>query len=264
LQSYLPDSFSIQQELTQWAKKRLAKGGASVKIRIVKGANLAMEQVESSLRGWPQAPYRTKAEVDVNFKRMVDFGCEPSNAEAVHLGIASHNLFDIAYALLLRSHHNVERQVCFEMLEGMADHQRRVVQQLSHNMLLYCPAAERTEFQNAVAYLVRRLDENTAPENFLRDAFEMVPGNKTWQIQKVLFSRACDPSEHVGTNPQRFQNRQEEPRELSYNGPFENEADTDWALVKNCEWALNILEEWKTKKIPTIPLSIGDEEISDH
>ena len=58
-----------------------------------------MERVEASLHGWPQAPYPRKVEVDANFKRMVEYGCRPEHARAVHLGVASHNLFDIAYGL---------------------------------------------------------------------------------------------------------------------------------------------------------------------
>ena len=50
LQSYLPEAFIMQQKMTEWAVKRCKKGGAPIKIRIVKGANLAMEQVEASLK----------------------------------------------------------------------------------------------------------------------------------------------------------------------------------------------------------------------
>ena len=77
LQAYLPDSHHFQKELTEWAKKRVRQGGAPIKIRIVKGANLAMEQFEASLKGWPQAPYTAKVEVDANYKRMVTYGCIP-------------------------------------------------------------------------------------------------------------------------------------------------------------------------------------------
>src|SRR5207244_2860388 len=131
------------------------------KIRLVKGANLAMEQFESSLKGWPQAPYTKKSDVDANYKKMVTYGCDPSHARAVHLGVASHNLFDIAYALLLRAENQVKTEVNFEMLEGMADHIRKVVQKLSTEILLYCPVATKEDFQSAIAYLIRRLDENT-------------------------------------------------------------------------------------------------------
>jgi RHH-type transcriptional regulator, proline utilization regulon repressor / proline dehydrogenase / delta 1-pyrroline-5-carboxylate dehydrogenase len=261
LQSYLPDSYELQQELTQWALQRTERGGAPIKIRIVKGANLAMEQVEASLRNWPQAPFPTKLQVDTNFKQMILYGCQQKYAKAVHLGIGSHNLFDIAYALLLRSENNVEPYVGFEMLEGMADPIRRVVQQTAGDMLLYCPAATQEEFQFAVAYLVRRLDENTAPDNFLRHAFSMVPGTKIWQDQAALFSAACEQIGKVDGTARRQQNRLEEPIQPSSYELFENEADTDWSLPQNCEWAKNILNEWSQRKIPLIPLVIGNKKI---
>ena len=66
LQAYLPDAWPVQQQLNEWAKGRLARGGAEIKLRIVKGANLAMEKVEAELHEWPQAPYPTKEEVDAN------------------------------------------------------------------------------------------------------------------------------------------------------------------------------------------------------
>src|SRR5215831_12720707 len=104
LQAYLPESYRVQR-------------GAPIKLRIVKGANLAMERIEATGHGWPQAPYTTKIEVDANFKRMVEYGCRTEHARAVHLGIATHNLFDVANGLLLRAEHGVEAFVEFEMLE---------------------------------------------------------------------------------------------------------------------------------------------------
>ncbi len=263
LQSYIPDSFNIQKELTAWAMARVAKGGAPIKIRIVKGANLAMEQVEASMRGWEQAPYAIKSDVDANFKRMLLYGCQPQHAQAVNLGIASHNLFDVAYTLLLRAEKKLEKFVCFEMLEGMADHIRRTVQQLSGDMLLYCPTATQEEFQNAVAYLVRRLDENTAPENFLRHAFDMVPGSKDWQSQAALFSKACSNINDVSDSPRRKQNRLLPPKKET-NASFKNEADTDWTLPANLQWAENIIINEKSHTYPeTIPLVLGSCVISD-
>lgn len=262
LQSYLPDSFLLQQELTAWAMERIKKGGAPIKIRIVKGANLAMEQVESSLRDWPQAPYPKKELVDANFKRMLKFGAQPEHAEAAHLGIASHNLFDIAYGLLLCSENRVQNFVCFEMLEGMADHIRRVVQQLSQSMLLYCPAASKKEFQNAVAYLVRRFDENTAPENFLRHSFDMTAGSAVWNDQEEMFSKACTLSnQEISSSPRRFQNRFLSQENSISCGEFTNEADTDWALPHNRKWAEKILVDWKERQVDSIPLVIGGKEV---
>lgn len=257
LQSYLPDSFLNQQELTLWSMQRFAQGGAPIKIRIVKGANLAMEQFESAVRLWPQAPYSTKAEVDANFKRMVAYGCQPAHAQAVHLGIGSHNLFDIAYALILRAENGVEDYVCFEMLEGMADHIRRVVQKISGDILLYCPAATKEEFQNAVAYLVRRLDENTSPENFLRHIFDLHPGSPAWQQQANLFSNACLSIHQVSYLPRRKQNRLTEKFDPPLANRFDNEPDTDWTLPQNRRWIEQILNDWKTKNHPPVPLVIA-------
>lgn len=256
LQSYLPDSFLVQQELTQWAMGRAARGGAPIKIRIVKGANLAMEQVEASLRHWPQAPYTNKPDVDANYKRMVNYGCRKEHFKAVHLGIASHNLFDVAYALLLRSENGAEKEICFEMLEGMADHMRRVVQQLSGDMLLYCPAATKEEFQNAVAYLVRRLDENTAPDNFLRQAFDIKVGSESWKKQAHFFTQACLNCDQASSSPRRTQNRLKDSSKAKC-VTFFNEPDTDWSLPQNRLWAEQIIENWKEKPIEPIPCVIG-------
>src|SRR4030095_15196272 len=99
LQAYLPDSDRVQRALTEWAMARRARGGAPIKLRIVKGANLAMERIEAAVHGWPQAPYETKAEVDANYKRMLAYGFRPEHAEAVHLGVASHHLFDVGHGL---------------------------------------------------------------------------------------------------------------------------------------------------------------------
>ncbi|MBS0624608.1 MAG: proline dehydrogenase family protein [Verrucomicrobia bacterium] len=264
LQAYLPDSHPIQRRLTEWAKKRVKNGGAPIKIRIVKGANLAMEQFEASLKGWPQAPYTSKMEVDANYKRMVAYGCLPENARCVHLGIASHNLFDIAFAMLLRLENQVESYTGFEMLEGMADHMRRVVQKLTGDILLYCPIATAAEFQHAIAYLIRRLDENTGPENFLRHAFGLKPGTDSWESQTSLFLQSCDEMETAPQEARRTQNRLLHPPAPELNAPFENEADTDFSLPQNRKWAHEILTTWRHHQPKPIPLVIGGKELYDN
>ncbi len=144
LQAYLPDSFEVLKELTEWARKRVHNGGAPIFVRVVKGANLSMEQIEAATKGWPMAPYSQKWETDANFKRMVEFACHPDHASAVHIGIGSHNILDIAYTLILRKEHRLENTVRFEMLTGMAPALSRVVNRLSGNLLLYCPVAAHT------------------------------------------------------------------------------------------------------------------------
>ena len=264
LQAYLPDSHSYQIELTEWAKKRVRAGNAPIKIRIVKGANLAMEQFEASLKGWPQAPYTAKVDVDANFKRMVAYGCIPENARAVRLGIASHNLFDIAFSMLLRVENQVEPYTGFEMLEGMADHIRRVVQKLTGEILLYCPVATKQEFQHAIAYLIRRLDENTGAENFLRHVFGLRPGTESWENQTALFSQSCDEMDTVYEQPRRTQNRLSHPQSPDKNLPFDNEPDTDFSLPQNRRWAEELVRHWKDFRPKPIPLVIGGKEHFDN
>lgn len=261
LQAYLPDSHSFQKKLTEWAKTRVKNGGAPIKVRIVKGANLAMEQFEASLKGWPQAPYTQKVDVDANYKRMLVYGCIPENARAVRLGIASHNLFDIAFAMLLRLENQVEPYTGFEMLEGMADHIRRVVQKLTGDMLLYCPVATKEEFQHAIAYLIRRLDENTGAENFLRHVFGLKPGTDAWESQTSIFSQSCDDMEKASTHPRKTQNRQIETPPHDPKLPFDNEPDTDFSLPQNRKWAEEIAKRWKHHKEKPIPIVIAGKEI---
>jgi RHH-type proline utilization regulon transcriptional repressor/proline dehydrogenase/delta 1-pyrroline-5-carboxylate dehydrogenase len=266
LQAYLPDSFPIQQELTAWARERQQRGGAPIKIRIVKGANLAMEQVDASLHDWPQAPYTSKHDVDANFKRMITYGCQPEHAAAAHLGIASHNLFDLAYGIMLRAMHQVEEYVEFEMLEGMANHQARAVQKCVGNVLLYAPVVKQEDFQNAIAYLMRRLDENTDKENFLHDVFDLAPDTEAWNHQRDRFLAALNGMEQVPSAPHRTQDRRAETVDdgrFSPDTPFRNEPDTDWSLPANRAWIHDILEHWQSAETVHIPLQVGGEFISE-
>jgi len=119
IQTYLPDAMIYIKELYEWAKVRVEEGGAPIKIRIVKGANQEMELTEASLRGWPSVTYSSKAQSDANFKNAMNFLLTPEVAPYVHTGVASHNLFDHALAMLLAKERNVEQYVSAEMLEGM-------------------------------------------------------------------------------------------------------------------------------------------------
>jgi RHH-type proline utilization regulon transcriptional repressor/proline dehydrogenase/delta 1-pyrroline-5-carboxylate dehydrogenase len=248
LQAYLPDSFALQQRLTQWAQGRVAGGGAPIKVRLVKGANMEMEQLEAALANWPLATFDTKLEVDANYKRMVRFGMQPENIRAVKLGIASHNLFELAYARKLAEHHGVTDHVTFEMLEGMANHVRRAISEMSGEVLLYAPVATRAEFINAIAYLVRRLDENTGAENFLRHAPQLTPASPHWAKLRDGFLASCRAIAGVRSAPLRIQDRRADTcpeRSGSYwSGEFRNEADTDWSLAANRQWAEAIRSRW--------------------
>ncbi len=261
LQAYLPDSWPVQRELNSWARGRIQRGGAGIKIRIVKGANLAMESIDAELHDWPLTCYGSKEEVDANFKRMLHEGCRPENAAAVRIGVASHNLFDIAYALLLRSREKVTDRVEFEMLEGMANHQARSVHAAAGGLLLYAPIVPREEFHNAIAYLVRRLDENTTEGNFLHDLFHLSEGSPAWEKQKSAFLRACARKDEVVAGPNRTQDRSNEqclPQPAG--SPFHNAADTDWSLIQNVRWIRALVGDMKSRAPITVPLVIAGHE----
>lgn len=262
LQAYIPDSARVQREINSWACARVAAGSAPVMIRLVKGANMEMERVEASLGHWPQAPFKTKRETDANYKRMLCEALKPENLAAVRIGVASHNLFDLAYALVLAAETNAGNRVQFEMLEGMANHQRRALLEHTRNLLLYAPACRKEEFLNAIAYLIRRLDENTGPQNFLRHAFKLKVDSPDWRQLEKGFREAFTIK--VSDAPRRTQNRITEkhdaPRpEMKWN-EFVNEPDTDWSLPQNSEWAEQIVSR-KAANQTEIPLVINGAEL---
>jgi RHH-type proline utilization regulon transcriptional repressor/proline dehydrogenase/delta 1-pyrroline-5-carboxylate dehydrogenase len=268
LQGYIPDSHRYQQEINAWARKRVAAGGASITLRIVKGANMEMERFEAAQRGWPQAPYTTKLETDANYKRMVDEAMQPENIAAVRLGVASHNLFDLSYALVQAAENGLLDKVQFEMLEGMANAQRRALFELTHNVLLYAPVCRKQDFIHAIGYLVRRLDENTGPENFLRHAFRIQPDSPDWQHLSQGFVEARKASAMVSDAPRRTQNRlQPPPLANAVDHGWQhlvNEPDTDFSLPHNCDWAKQIIAAWEPRcgdKATEVPLIIAGEEV---
>ncbi len=271
LQAYLPDSYLLLQDITSWAKRRVSDGGSPIRIRLVKGANMQMELLESSLFEWPLAPYDVKTDTDANYKRMVHFALELENIRAVHVGIASHNIFDLAYAYLLAQRRDVKEFLAFEMLEGMADHLRQSIQETGQAIFMYAPVVDETHFTSAIAYLIRRLDENTGKENFLRHLSGLKKGSSAWRLLEEQFVRAAYHQERVGAASHRIQNRQEESsfsRRGTYHEPaFRNEPNTDWSLASNREWAESVRSRWKKKAQdtpPDIPIVVDNEEIFVH
>jgi RHH-type proline utilization regulon transcriptional repressor/proline dehydrogenase/delta 1-pyrroline-5-carboxylate dehydrogenase len=196
LQAYLPDSHDALERLGAWAIARREAGGGKVKVRIVKGANLAMEHAEAELHGWTPAPYPTKADVDASYKAMLDSALRPEWSHALRIGLASHNLFDIAWAFVLGRDRGALDRIEFEMLEGMAPSQARSVQELAGGLLMYAPVVADDDFDASIAYLTRRLDENTQPENFLRSLFTLVPDSPLFD-QEVDRFRTAVQSRHT-------------------------------------------------------------------
>ena len=209
LQAYLPDALPALQELSAWARARVADGGARIKIRLVKGANLAMERVDAAMHDWPLATYDTKLDTDANYLRCLDWALQPDRTAAVRIGVAGHNLFDIAYAWLLAGERGVQDDIDIEMLLGMAQAQVHAVAREVGPVLLYVPVVRPDEFDVAISYLVRRLEENASSENFLSAALDLGADPALFERERDRFLDSLDRSTEPGlaTGPRRTQDR---------------------------------------------------------
>jgi RHH-type proline utilization regulon transcriptional repressor/proline dehydrogenase/delta 1-pyrroline-5-carboxylate dehydrogenase len=221
-------------------------------VRLVKGANLAMEQVEADLAGWQPAPYATKAEVDASFKRMVDVAFAAASTGAMRVGVASHNLFDVGWALTRRDALGIAARVEIEMLEGMAPAQARAVRARAGSLLLYAPVVGDDDYVAAIAYLSRRLDENAARDNFLRALFSITAGSPEWSAEHAKFAASVGAQATVTTTPRRDQDRRTEDRTFDPEAPFANEPDTDFTVAANREWLASHFAETALPPLPEL------------
>ena len=262
VQAYLPDAMFFYDELLAFAQARVGDGGAPIKVRLVKGANLQMESIVSSLKGWENPIWPTKVDVDANYLHILDKALQPENAKVVHIGVASHNFFTIGYAYLLSQQNKVEEYVTFEMLEGMANHLPRVMKGLEKQVILYTPVVKKEHFLNAVSYLVRRLDENTGEDNFLRYSFNLKLGSDEWNFLREQFEEAYARKDSIQPHVNRTQNRNHKPKAVKDIDTFYNEPDTDLDLKPNREWALKALRKWEKMRDTdfVIPVQVGDRE----
>ena len=130
----------------------------------------------------------------------------------------------------------------------MAQAPARAVRDEAGGLVLYAPVVADEEFDAAVAYLVRRLDENAQPGNFLRALLDSDPDSPRWAREVQAFRAAVDAVGDVPTAPRRDQDRAAQDRALAQrlatgsrapdaDAPFANAADTDWTQVANRAWA---------------------------
>ncbi|SDS25848.1 L-proline dehydrogenase [Paraoerskovia marina] len=250
LQAYLPDALGALDELTEFATARVADGGARIKVRLVKGANLPMEHVEAESHGWPLAPYGSKPEVDANYVRLLDHALRAPRTDAVRIGAASHNLFHVALAVLLGRERGVSEALDVEMLQGMSPAESRAVRDEvakdGGRVVLYTPVVRDEDFDVAVSYLVRRLEENSAVQNFVHSMFAPEPEGDVptpMDGQEAAFRASVEggfgePGDAVV--PRRQERQEQNPAELPVDG-FENVADTDPAVAAHRAWARRVV-----------------------
>ncbi len=257
LQAYLPDSPAVLRELAEWNAARAKAGGGTVKVRIVKGANLAMETVEAAMHGWQRAPYESKAETDANFARMLDWVLAPERLAHLRVGIASHNLFDVAWGLLLAGRRDVVDRVEFEMLSGMSPGVDAAVRDAAGGLRLYTPVVAASDFDTALAYLFRRLEENSRGENFLRRSFDLSHDDAAFAHERERFEHSIASRWTVSSRPRRRQPALHPPG-------FSNSPETDPTdEVKRAEIHAAVAG-WKPAKLPApITETAGIERVVD-
>lgn len=268
IQAYLPDALPAMKRLQDWAAKRRARGGAPIKVRLVKGANLAMEQVDAESHGWPLATWESKSATDANYMRILNWALTPERMENVKVGVAGHNLFSLALAWELAKLRGVTDAVDFEMLVGMADAQAAAIREDVGDILLYVPVVNPSEFDVAIAYLVRRLEEGAAEQNFMASIFDLATEPAAFRKEETRYKNAFAQMVAEGDlrcSPSRIQNRKTETlRKLELSAKaaggdwhFRNEADTDPSLAANREWARDIAERFNTSKL-------GEKTVKEH
>jgi len=202
LQAYLRDSEQDCKALIDWAKER----GTPFTVRLVKGAYWDQETIKAAQKDWPQPVYNDKAATDVNFEKMTQLMLE--NHEYIYSAIGSHNVRSQARAIAIAESLNIPRRR-FEMqvLYGMGDQLAKALVKRGHRVRVYAPYGELLP---GMAYLIRRLLENTANSSFLRQSLEDRP------IEELLAPPVVNSSLNNG----------------GLRGVFPNVADTDYAETK--------------------------------
>ena len=174
LQAYLRDSYSDLKDLIEWAKER----GMPITVRLVKGAYWDQETITARQNYWPTPVYNHKSSTDANFERMTRLLLE--NHQHLYAAIGSHNVRSQALALAITQTLNIPtRNVEFQVLYGMADSLASALVKQGHRVRVYCPYGDLIP---GMAYLIRRLLENTANSSFLRQNLEERPAEELLAI----------------------------------------------------------------------------------
>ncbi|RCJ15959.1 hypothetical protein A6S26_06605 [Nostoc sp. ATCC 43529] len=166
-QAYLRDSEQDVKNVISWLKQR----GYPLTIRLVKGAYWDQETIKSAQKHWPQPVYNDKAATDANFETITQLLLE--NHQYVYSAIGSHNVRSHARAIAIAETLNVpRRRFELQVLYGMGDKVAKALVDRGYRVRVYCPYGELLP---GMAYLIRRLLENTANSSFLRQNLENRP-----------------------------------------------------------------------------------------
>ncbi len=164
IQAYLTDTEQDLHTLLDWVRNERK---CPVWIRLVKGAYWDYETVIAAQNGWPVPVFTKKWQSDANFEKLTEFLL--ANVEHLIPAFGSHNIRSIAHAMAVAEKLNVpSRRFEFQMLYGMADAIKEAIQSLGYRVRIYTPYGQLLP---GMAYLVRRLLENSSNDSFLRQGF---------------------------------------------------------------------------------------------
>ncbi len=260
LQAYLRDTDSDLSDLLAWARSRSLPVG----IRLVKGAYWDYEVIRARQNAWTCPVYAEKAETDAAFERLTRTILE--NHDMAYLACSSHNIRSIAAALVMAGDMDVPPdRFEFQVLYGMAEPVRKALLKKAGRVRLYCPYGPIVP---GMAYLVRRLLENTANQGFLRQVFS------SRAIDAALLVR--DPAEVAKEQGRRRPG--EETSELALSQPaascgppagpapdirpFQNQGPSDFASRPERESARSALAAVRRRLGQTLPLHIDGSDLT--
>ncbi|MCC6543187.1 MAG: proline dehydrogenase family protein, partial [Nitrospirae bacterium] len=228
IQAYLRDSADDLQSLIEWARmnKRV------ITVRLVKGAYWDYETVINRQIGWPVPVFLSKGETDLNFEKLSRLMLK--NSEVIRPAIGTHNIRSIASAIAVSEELGLpDNSIEFQMLYGMGEPIRDALEKMGYRVRIYSPIGELLP---GMAYLIRRLLENTSNESFLRMSFV-----EKSSVEELL--RTPKPSgDGIEFCPQ-----------LQESAGFQNEPPTDFSRRENREKmkeALVVVREQFDKKYP--------------
>ncbi|HLM25384.1 MAG TPA: proline dehydrogenase family protein [Thermoleophilaceae bacterium] len=163
LQAYLRDSPAQLERVVSWA--RGCERGRPLTVRLVKGAYWDHEVIEARSHGWSTPVFEDKAECDRNFEALTRRLCD--ERPLLRVAVASHNLRSVAHAIAYsRSLGAPDSELELQVLRGLGDDLAVSLAAQGMRVRSYCPVGDMVA---GMAYLVRRLLENTANESFLGD-----------------------------------------------------------------------------------------------
>jgi RHH-type proline utilization regulon transcriptional repressor/proline dehydrogenase/delta 1-pyrroline-5-carboxylate dehydrogenase len=239
LQAYLRDCERDLADLVAWARG----AGRPIVIRLVKGAYWDYETTLAGQRGWPVPVWSEKPESDASYERLSALLLD--NADVVSPAFASHNVRSCAHAIAQAERRGVDpRAYEFQALYGMADELKAALVATGHRVREYCPVGDLLP---GMAYLVRRLLENTSNEGFLRAK------DAGGASREALLRSPADVLSRSPATPAR-------PAPAA---PFRNAPNTDFSLEANRQRMRAALAKVLGQLGRRHPLVIGGRRIQD-